>query len=202
MDYLKKICKLKRKWQRCANHWLLQEEFSILSANTIQKIVKCIWYRNPSMLTCSVFKVPAKCDATKKEVTKIVRKESALLCSKRSLLQMMSVEDLLRFRWSYVWKRRSSWDTWIQHRRDTWPWETLACAPLPLLVTMWTITSNQEICGIDKQVTSMHALHMYAAKDRVDASSLPDDKPVRDLEAVPISTFNYVLDSVVQVNHN
>ena len=42
---------------------------------------------------------------------------------------------------------------------------------------------------IDKQVTSMHAFHMYATKDRVDASSLPDDKPVRDLEAVPISTF-------------
>ena len=52
------------------------------------------------MLTRSVLKVPAVSDATKKEVTKIVRKESALLCSKRSLLQMMSVEDLLRFRWS------------------------------------------------------------------------------------------------------
>ena len=41
----------------------------------------------------------------------------------------------------------------------------------------------------DKQVTSIHAFHMYAAKDYVDGSSLPDDKPVRDLEAVPISTF-------------
>lgn len=44
----------------------------------------------------------------------------------------------------------------------------------------------------------MHALHMYAAKDRVDASSLPDDKPVRDLEAVPISTFMpSIADSIV-----
>lgn len=42
---------------------------------------------------------------------------------------------------------------------------------------------------IDKQVTSMHAFHMYATKDRVDASTLPDDKPVQDLEAIPISTF-------------
>ena len=46
------------------------------------------------MLARSVLKVPAISDATKKEVTKIVRKESALLGSKRSLLQMMSVEDL------------------------------------------------------------------------------------------------------------
>ena len=42
---------------------------------------------------------------------------------------------------------------------------------------------------IDKQVTSMYAFHMYATKDRVDASTLPDDKPVQDLEAIPISTF-------------
>ena len=38
---------------------------------------------------------------------------------------------------------------------------------------------------IDKQVTSMHAFHMYATKDRVDASTLPDDKPVQDLEPFP-----------------
>ena len=40
--------------------------------------------------------------------------------------------------------------------------------------------------------------HMYAAKDCVDGSSLPDDKPVRDLEAVPISTFMpSIADSIV-----
>ena len=52
------------------------------------------------MLARSVLKAPAISDATKKEVTKIVQKESALLCAKTSLLRVMSVEDLLRFRWS------------------------------------------------------------------------------------------------------
>ena len=35
----------------------------------------------------------------------------------------------------------------------------------------------------------MHAFHMHATKDRVDASGLPDDKPVRDLEAILILIF-------------
>lgn len=42
---------------------------------------------------------------------------------------------------------------------------------------------------IDKQVDSLHAFHMYATKDRIDASRLPDEKPVGDLETTPISTF-------------
>lgn len=67
-----------------------------------KKIVKCIRYRNPGMLARSVLKVPAVSDATKREFMKIVRKESALLCTKGSLLRVTSAESLLRFKWSML----------------------------------------------------------------------------------------------------
>ena len=42
---------------------------------------------------------------------------------------------------------------------------------------------------VDKQVASIHAFHMYVTKDHVDASRVPNDKPVGNLETTPISTF-------------
>ena len=41
---------------------------------------------------------------------------------------------------------------------------------------------------VDKQVASIHAFHMYATKDRVDVSEVPNEKPVGNLETTPIST--------------
>ena len=56
------------------------------------------------MLAWSVLKVPAIGDATKKEIIKVVKRESAVLCTKGSLLQATSAESLSRFRWSMLAK--------------------------------------------------------------------------------------------------
>ena len=69
-----------------------------------KKIVKCIRYRDPVMLAWSVLKVPAIGDATKKEIMKVVKRESAVLCTKGSLLRATSAESLSRFRWSMLAK--------------------------------------------------------------------------------------------------
>lgn len=64
-----------------------------------KKIVKCIRYRDPSMLARCVLNAPAVSKATKREITK---KESALLCTKVSPLRVASAENLLRFNWSML----------------------------------------------------------------------------------------------------
>jgi len=57
------------------------------------------------MLARSVLKVPAIGDATKKESMKVVKRESAVLCTKGSLLRATSAESLSKVQMEHACKR-------------------------------------------------------------------------------------------------